>query len=529
MAATPASTTPAARPRHPAWTAPTTPAAGSASSTGAQSAVRTASTTPGSVVTSPSASPTGSFPSGGPGPSATVPARPDPGAARPAPNCPVLVSTARIRLPWTWRARAQGRPARPRTVATRRRLASTRRRSSPTARPRLRVAYGGAEDPPARPVKAATTPASSRSSATSTGGQAGSAPATSGESGRQTSPADRVRSPGAAGSPGPSRSRAAAAGAVRPPGAGRSHGACPGARRSPVIWAALPSRAVPAAAAGSSGGCWSALEEGGDVQLVVIAVVAGTAFGLAPLRLPPFGVSPLGRGRGRRDRPGDPAVGGPAVGGPPHARGRPDRLVLRRPGALSAHGVGVDLLGGPVEPGRDHRDPDLVPEGVVDHGPEDDVGVGVGGRSDHLGGLVDLEQAQVGAAGDVEEYAPGPVDRRLQQGRGDGLLGRGHGPVLAAGLADAHQRRAGLAHGRPHVGEVEVDQPGDGDQVGDPLHALEQHLVGQLERVQHRGGALGHLEQAVVGDDDEGVDLLLEALDALVGLGRAALALEGER
>ena len=35
--------------------------------------------------------------------------------------------------------------------------------------------------------------------------------------------------------------------------------------------------------------------------------------------------------------------------------------------------------------------------------------------------------------------------------------------------------------------------------------------------------------QPVVRDDDEGVDLLLEALDALLGLHRAATTLEGER
>src|SRR5215212_9684374 len=467
MAATPASTTPAASPRQPAWTAPTTPAAGSASSTGAQSAVSTASTTPGSVVTRPSASPTGGLASGGPWPSPTTSTRPGPAAAGLPPPRPA--STARTRLPWTCRARAQGRPASPRTVATRRRLASTRRRSSPTRNPRLRVAYGAAEVPPARPVKAATTPASSRSSATSRGGQAGAGSAASGGPGRQT----------------------------RPPGPARP---------------------------GSSGGCGSALEEGGDVQLVVIAVVAWAALGLAALWLPPFWFAPLGRARRRRGRAGDAGVVGA-----PHPRGRPDRLVLGRAGGLRPPGVGGRLLGGAVEPGRDHRDPDLVPQGVVDHGPEDDVGVGVGGRGDDLGGLVDLEQAQVGPARDVEQHPPGPLDRRLQQGRGDGLLGRGHGPVLAAGLPDAHEGGAGLAHGGPHVGEVEVDQPGDGDQVGDALHTLEQDLVGELEGVQHRGGALGHLEQAVVGDDDEGVDFLLEALDALVGLGRAALALEGER
>ena len=55
--------------------------------------------------------------------------------------------------------------------------------------------------------------------------------------------------------------------------------------------------------------------------------------------------------------------------------------------------------------------------------------------------------------------------------------------VLAGRGADAHQRRAGVAHDRAHVGEVEVDEPGDGDQVGDALDALAQDVVGHPEGV----------------------------------------------
>src|SRR3712207_8472549 len=45
----------------------------------------------------------------------------------------------------------------------------------------------------------------------------------------------------------------------------------------------------------------------------------------------------------------------------------------------------------------------------------------------------------------------------------------------------AHQRRAGVLHDRPHVGEVEVDEPRDRDQVGDALDALAQDVVGRSE------------------------------------------------
>ena len=72
-------------------------------------------------------------------------------------------------------------------------------------------------------------------------------------------------------------------------------------------------------------------------------------------------------------------------------------------------------------------------------------------------------------------------------------------------------------------------RPGRGDQVGDALDTGEQHLVGAAERVEHADGAVADRQQPVVGDDDEGVDLLAQVGDAGLGLVGAAAALEGER
>ncbi|MFD2353408.1 hypothetical protein ACFSTC_35245 [Nonomuraea ferruginea] len=69
-------------------------------------------------------------------------------------------------------------------------------------------------------------------------------------------------------------------------------------------------------------------------------------------------------------------------------------------------------------------------------------------------------------------------------------------------------------HDGLHVGEVEVDQTGRGDQVGDALHTGEQHLVGGLERVEDADLPVGDRQQPVVGDHDEGVDLVAQRLDA---------------
>src|SRR5207244_12185753 len=66
------------------------------------------------------------------------------------------------------------------------------------------------------------------------------------------------------------------------------------------------------------------------------------------------------------------------------------------------------------EAGRDHRYAHLVTEPVVDHGAENDVRVLVGRARHHLGSFVDLEQPDVGAAGDVQEHAGCALDRRLE-------------------------------------------------------------------------------------------------------------------
>src|SRR5206468_7102459 len=86
-------------------------------------------------------------------------------------------------------------------------------------------------------------------------------------------------------------------------------------------------------------------------------------------------------------------------------------------------------------------------------------------------------------------------------------------------------RSAGVVHDRANVGEVEVDQAGDRDQVGDALDALAQDVVGLLEGIEDRRPPLDDREQALVRDDDQRVDDLAQALDALLGLMRARGAL----
>src|SRR5205814_2244869 len=68
-----------------------------------------------------------------------------------------------------------------------------------------------------------------------------------------------------------------------------------------------------------------------------------------------------------------------------------------------------------VEARGDDGDPDLVAQRVVDDRAEDDVGLRVCRLADQLRGLVDLEETEVGAAGDGQQHAAGAVDGRLQE------------------------------------------------------------------------------------------------------------------
>ena len=81
----------------------------------------------------------------------------------------------------------------------------------------------------------------------------------------------------------------------------------------------------------------------------------------------------------------------------------------------------------------------------------------------------------------------GPVDGRLEERRGDRRLGGLGRPVAPARVPDAEQRRARAADDGPHVGEVEVDEARQRDQVADALHALAQQVVADLEGLDHAG------------------------------------------
>ncbi len=93
----------------------------------------------------------------------------------------------------------------------------------------------------------------------------------------------------------------------------------------------------------------------------------------------------------------------------------------------------------------------------------------------------------------------------------------------------AHHGVALAGHDGFHVGEVAIDDAGNGDDVADALHGLAQDVVGDAERLEEAGALLDALHQPLVGDHDHGVDAADQFGQRLLGLLHAALAFERER
>ena len=120
-------------------------------------------------------------------------------------------------------------------------------------------------------------------------------------------------------------------------------------------------------------------------------------------------------------------------------------------------------------------------------------------------------------------------DRRFKQRRRDRAFRCIKRTVVASRRADAHERGARALHHGLHVVEVNIDETGSCDEVGDALYATLEHLVGSGKSAEHTEVRVLDIEQAVVGDDDERVDLFAEAINARIGLLGTAAAFEGER
>jgi hypothetical protein len=135
-----------------------------------------------------------------------------------------------------------------------------------------------------------------------------------------------------------------------------------------------------------------------------------------------------------------------------------------------------------VEAGGDDGHLDLVLHGGVEGDAEDHLGVVVGAVLDDPVRLVDLGEGEALASGEVDEDLLGPVDGHpLEERATDGHLGGVHGAVAPRGAAHAHERQALVGEHPAGVGEVDVDEARDQDEVGDRLDRVQEHRIDLLE------------------------------------------------
>ena len=151
---------------------------------------------------------------------------------------------------------------------------------------------------------------------------------------------------------------------------------------------------------------------------------------------------------------------------------------------------------------------------------------------DHVVNL--LQVAHLGAVfvvagGDVHQHVLGGLEVEIvQEGTLEGTL---YGLVQAVGtgaFAAAHEGHAGVAHHLAHILEVHVDVTGAADDLDDAADGGGQHFIGLGEGLLDEGVAK-ELVQFLVVDNQEGVHVLFQLVDAVHSLGLAlvTLVLEG--
>ena len=87
---------------------------------------------------------------------------------------------------------------------------------------------------------------------------------------------------------------------------------------------------------------------------------------------------------------------------------------------------------------------------------------------------------------------------------------------------------AGLHNGL-HVREVQVDHGRHSDQVADALDALAEHVIRDLESFDHGGSLVDNLQQAVIGDHNQRIHMLLQLGNTGFRVLHALFAFEVER
>ena len=115
------------------------------------------------------------------------------------------------------------------------------------------------------------------------------------------------------------------------------------------------------------------------------------------------------------------------------------------------------------------------------------------------------------------------VEQRRVEGIVDGLL---HA-LFAFAVARRHDGHATIFEHGLHIVEVEVDDAVDGDNLGNRLGCHRERVVGLAESIVDREVGID-AAQALVVDDEQGIDVLGHLLHAVEGLVNLLVALETE-
>ena len=107
------------------------------------------------------------------------------------------------------------------------------------------------------------------------------------------------------------------------------------------------------------------------------------------------------------------------------------------------------------------------------------------GALDDAASLLHLGQFKRGGTGDVDENAARTVDCTCFEKRRSNCLlcSVGSSPCSVRGSC-THDGVAHACHNRLHVGKVAIDDSGNGDDVGNTLHALTQDVISHPERLE---------------------------------------------
>src|SRR5690606_14960565 len=160
---------------------------------------------------------------------------------------------------------------------------------------------------------------------------------------------------------------------------------------------------------------------------------------------------------------------------------------------------------------------------------DNDIGVAGSKFFNGFAHIGELTQGQIHTRGNAHQNTARALEIDVFQQRAvNGGFGGNTGAVFAGGDTGTHHRHAHFRHHGSDVGKVDVDHAGANNQVGNTLNGAEKNVVGGLEGIEQTGGFAENAEQFLIGNGDQGVDAILEVLDAELRHRHALAAFKGK-